>query len=221
MWVAKQAKKEDPIVRAMQAKITKLEKTMKKDGSKQHADKTCFHCQKKGHISPNCPDKDKPKVESTGEKKDDKDKKSKSPVRTPPKEGEPHTKTVDGTVMKWCKKCGRWTKGDKMHSTEEHKPKNERGGSTGNGEGATAGIAPVAGAAGIQLVPRAYGMPAYCKVCYCSGYHSPEKCPKTVKRKEEVQKIQKQVTESATYAQAVASDYLSWMTSKDSAGPSC
>jgi hypothetical protein len=220
-WIAKQTKKEDP-VKAMQAKLTKLEKSMKKPGTGtgNHADKTCFHCQKKGHISPNCPDKDKPKVEPAN-KTNDKEKKDKSPIRTPPKDGEPTTKTVDGVLMKWCKKCGRWTKGDKLHSTEEHKPKTERGTGEGNGSGGTTPAAAGGNAAGLRIVPRAYCCPVYCKICFESGYHSPEKCPKLLKKNEQTKKIERQVKESPTYAQATAMDYLNWMASKGQAGPSC
>jgi hypothetical protein len=44
--------------------------------------------------------------------------------RTPPKDGEPTTKTMFGMEHKYCAKCRRWTYGTKIHSTDEHKPKN-------------------------------------------------------------------------------------------------
>jgi hypothetical protein len=223
-WVAKETKKEDP-VKAMQAKITKLEKTIKNGGANKDADKTCFHCRKKGHISPNCPDKDKEKVPAPqGEQnKDDKSKnKPKSAVRTPPKEGEAQTKTVDGVTMKWCQKCGRWTKGDKLHSTEEHKPKGERGnGETNHGAGQAAATA---GTAGLRLVSHhacCFGCPIGDRTqCHETGCHSLEKCPR-MKKKEEAKRNEKEVRQSATYAQKMALDHLERMTSKGQAGPDC
>lgn len=41
-----------------------------------------------------------------------------SPMRTPPKAGEPHTKAINRKSRQWCAKCGRWTV---SHGTADHK----------------------------------------------------------------------------------------------------
>jgi len=67
-WIMPQEHKEDPTIKAMQAKIKSLEgllswKTNDKDKSSNADDKdkhkniTCRKCKKKGHITKNCPDK--------------------------------------------------------------------------------------------------------------------------------------------------------------------
>jgi hypothetical protein len=54
-----------------------------------------------------------------------------------PKDGEPHTKTINGKTMKWCAKCrdgkGRWTK---THHTNGHTDHSNKG-SNGNGNGSS------------------------------------------------------------------------------------
>ena len=37
-----------------------------------------------------------------------------------PKDGEPHTKNINGESHKWCGTCKRWNKGAKAHLTAEH-----------------------------------------------------------------------------------------------------
>jgi hypothetical protein len=94
-------------------------------GTNYHKDTTCFNCNEKGHISPNCPKKNTDAGNAGGNDRQasegDDGNRQRSAARTAPKEGEPETKTVDGEETKWCGKCHRWTKGDKKHSTTEHK----------------------------------------------------------------------------------------------------
>jgi hypothetical protein len=86
--------------------------------------RTCHHCGKKGHIKPNCPDKDKPKVEKSGQASGTANPDIK--VRQAPKEGASHTKTVKGVEYKWCSTCKRWNTGDRAHLTTEHRKKADR-----------------------------------------------------------------------------------------------
>ena len=46
--------------------------------------------------------------------------KAAGPRRTPPKEGEPTKKLVDGVWNEWCSKCRYWTFGDKQHNGDTH-----------------------------------------------------------------------------------------------------
>ena len=63
----------------------------------------CYGCGELGHLSRDCPKN-----------------RSSSGSRTPPKDGEPHTKTVDGASHSWCSICRRWTTGSKEHPTDKH-----------------------------------------------------------------------------------------------------
>jgi hypothetical protein len=75
---------------------------------------TCWKCGEKGHTKPNCPKAD-----------GNKSSQDKSSPRAPPKDGDSHTRTREGTVEKWCRRCRRWTRGDKAHLTDEHVSKKE------------------------------------------------------------------------------------------------
>jgi hypothetical protein len=133
-WEAAKHHKEKVEAQAMQAQIKTLQKTVSDfskpkektagSGGSGVDTRECYHCGKKGHIKPNCPDKDKPKVKAAGQGGgsggEAKDQSNSSGRKTPPKEGEAHTKTVDGEVSKWCGTCKRWSKGEKAHLTEEH-----------------------------------------------------------------------------------------------------
>jgi hypothetical protein len=133
-WEAEKHHKEKAEAQAMHARVTKLEKAST-DGTKTPASpaaggadtRACYHCGKKGHIKPNCPDKDKPKVAGTGagsasgtatagsETSNGLDRKK------APADGEPHTKNdSEGLMHKWCGTCKRWNSGEKAHLTEEH-----------------------------------------------------------------------------------------------------
>ena len=104
----------------MQASIAHLQKTVKGMGANKQAGGqgdacTCYHCGKKGHIQPDCPDKDKSKVGTGGGGT------TEPGTRAAPKDGEPHTKTdSEGVISKWCGTCKRWRKGEKGHLTSEH-----------------------------------------------------------------------------------------------------
>jgi hypothetical protein len=41
-------------------------------------------------------------------------------LRSLPKDGEPHAKTVKGASLLWCSVCRQWTTGAKEHLTEKH-----------------------------------------------------------------------------------------------------
>ncbi len=147
-WVALRDKKEDPMIKAMQAKIDKQESELKqvktqlqrKDSSggnntnssggdkSKHSNITCRICKEKGHIARNCPQKGSNKSDG-GRKKNDNNKKSNSPDRQAPKDNEPHVKTMDGEENAWCERCKRWTKGEKKHVTAQHKTREELKGS--------------------------------------------------------------------------------------------
>jgi hypothetical protein len=73
---------------------------------------TCWKCGEKGHVKPNCPKSDENGSSRTSAGNNN--------VKAPPKDGENHTRTRDGVVEKWCRRCRRWTRGDKAHLTEEH-----------------------------------------------------------------------------------------------------
>jgi hypothetical protein len=135
-WNATKYQKEKAEAQALQAQVKTLTKSLadmtKKGGKtptgnsgKGSDDRVCFHCQKKGHIKPNCPDKDKPKV-TKGEQPAAKGGTSGAAAgaanerKTPPKEGEAHTKTEGADTLKWCGTCKRWNKGEKAHLTAEH-----------------------------------------------------------------------------------------------------
>jgi hypothetical protein len=136
-WEAKKHHKEKVEVQALQATIKTLQKSVaelgkRRDGkgssngkSGEADSRECFHCGKKGHIKPNCPDKDKPKVVKTGSggsggtsatlPANGLDRKK------GPKDGDPHTKKdKEGVHWKWCGTCKRWSKGEKAHLTDEH-----------------------------------------------------------------------------------------------------
>ena len=52
---------------------------------------------------------------------EEKKQKANAKLVTPPKDGEPTTKQIDGKTMHWCQKCrrgkGRWTED---HATDKH-----------------------------------------------------------------------------------------------------
>jgi hypothetical protein len=107
LWPPSHARKEPEV--ALKADIQKL--TQRIDGMNHGDAVKCFQCGEPGHVKTNCPNN-----------KDD-DKKNNgnpNPIRTPPKDGESHTKTVKGETQKWCKRCRRWTVGARSHLTDEH-----------------------------------------------------------------------------------------------------
>ncbi len=44
------------------------------------------------------------------------DEAAKKAFKTPPKPGEDHEKTINGSKLKWCGRCDKWTD----HKTEDH-----------------------------------------------------------------------------------------------------
>jgi hypothetical protein len=87
---------------------------------------TCYWCGEKGHTKPNCPNTDKPKkfVSARGGNARTSNATSHAvqefKTKVGPKSGESHTKTVKGTLHKWCDTCKKWNSGDKAHITSEH-----------------------------------------------------------------------------------------------------
>ena len=122
LWEASQTQKEHA---AMKAAIKKLEtkSTSTSEGtSKKSDDRECYHCGKKGHIKPNCPDKDTPKDQlKKGGSSTSAPSGTSSVKKTPPKEGESNTKSIEGASHKWCATCKRWNTGDKAHFTADHR----------------------------------------------------------------------------------------------------
>jgi len=130
--------KEDPTIKAMQARIHSLEGLLSRkaddknksstDDKDKHKNITCQKCKKKGHIAKNCPEK---KEESKSEGATDKDKEKgkktgpTSPFKIPPKDNKPKSKKIGDIDASWCSQCERWTKGEKRHLTEQHKMKAE------------------------------------------------------------------------------------------------
>jgi len=136
-WVTLWEKKEDPMIKVMQARINTLEGLTRKqdnvnksnsDNKDKHANITCWKCRKKGHIAKNCTEKkEEPKPEAAVDKDKDKGKKTgpTSPFKIPLKDNEPKSKKIGKVDASWCSQCERWTKGEKHHLTEQHKTKAE------------------------------------------------------------------------------------------------
>ena len=121
-------------LKAMQSKLDSLNQELKSSRSNSSSkteagagagrNKKCWSCGKEDHLSKDCPQKGKGRMDN---KEDKQRQSSKDPnMWNAPKAGEPQEKTINGKVWKWCAKCmfkdklGRWTK---THSTNEHKDK--------------------------------------------------------------------------------------------------
>ena len=194
-WVAHQTKKEDPVT-ALKAEVKQLKRTMQNGKGTDKETRTCYHCNEKGHIAPNCPKKKSADKSLAGgsngngggsggfnsQKKTDGPKgdvghpnKKKKADRIPPKEGEPEIKTVDGSEWAWCGKCKRWTKGPKKHGTDEHKTK-EQLAANPVGQLASTNSAP----SGIRLVGGLFYASVgrhWCTTCNAHVTHSQGDCP--------------------------------------------
>lgn len=160
-WEGANNQKEKTEAKALVAEIQKIKKKLddvtktggktgkQSGGGNANTDsRTCYHCGKKGHIKPNCPDKDKPAVPGAnkaggasggGGTSGGSGTGTSSPSdkgagrKAAPKEGAPHTvKDSEGVELKWCGTCKRWNSGAKAHLTTEH-VKREKAGSTAAG----------------------------------------------------------------------------------------
>jgi len=123
-WDATNVKTPDAVT-ALKAEISalrrKVEEKKPSDSTPRQQVKTeiiCHYCQEKGHIAPNC-------AKKAADLKKKGDEKPKSPYCTPPKDGESPFKNIDGVQCAWCGTCKKWTRGDKKHSTAEHKRKDK------------------------------------------------------------------------------------------------
>lgn len=153
-------------VKAMKAAVTQLKQQLNpasgggggsnRGNNGNNGKRRCYDCQSDTHLrgSPQCP---KFQAKTDGSKpppNGDTPPAGQGKWRAP-KEGEPHTKEINGTTFHWCQKCrrgnGRWTKD---HLTEAHKEgfmkeknkaKKEGGASGGSGGGGPAGHQAAAG----------------------------------------------------------------------------
>jgi hypothetical protein len=94
------SKKKDDELSGLHAAINKLTAQVAGAGEGGSAGVCCYRYNELGHLSRDCP------RNRTG-----------SGSRVPPKDGEPQTKTVDGTPQSWCGVCRCCTKGDNEHLT--------------------------------------------------------------------------------------------------------
>jgi hypothetical protein len=114
-------------IQGLNAKIAALEarldcKVSESNGNRDSSGKrepTCWKCGEKGHVKPNCPKNDESGSGRTSSNNNNNG-------RSPPKDGEDHTRTRNNVVEKWCRRCRRWTKGDKAHLTDEHVSKKDQ-----------------------------------------------------------------------------------------------
>ena len=83
----------------------------------------CFNCGKFGHIAPECPEPPNKQLRAKLSK-EFKTRKLPKWIRTPPKAGESHTKTVNGRTYYWCEKCNKWVT---THNTETHRDNFRKG----------------------------------------------------------------------------------------------
>jgi hypothetical protein len=98
------SKKKDDELSGLHAAILKLSAKVASGSSEQGGAEgvRCYGCGELGHLSRDCP-----KARSSG-------------ARTPPKDGDPQVRTVDGASQSWCSICRRWTTGKKEHPTSKH-----------------------------------------------------------------------------------------------------
>ena len=108
-WPHNNQKQKQDYLSAMHGKLNALQQkidTLKSNNNKPSTtpsstryltNVTCFKCNKKGHLSPNCPDK-------TTSSNDQLQQGPKPWMLKPPGNGESEIKTMDGKEYKWCSK---------------------------------------------------------------------------------------------------------------------
>ena len=126
LWTAEMTKKTDELA-GLRAELDTLKASMGASHGGQGgrpSGRVCWTCGSTDHISPDCPNKGTGGQTNPGGATSDSNTNNggapKSPYRIPPSGAEPHEKVIDGKPCKWCGKCGRWTHGEKLHSTAEH-----------------------------------------------------------------------------------------------------
>ena len=158
LWPPALAHKEDRVT-ALAAQVQVLERKVGNqnsggngnnggNGGNRVEHRTCRICNKKGHISYNCPEKDSEQNSGGNSNSTNNNGTSMRKVlKTPPAEGESLTKQLNGKTYKWCKKCRSWRTGPKAHTTEEHVSKKEANGG-GSSDGNSSGNVNYLGATG-------------------------------------------------------------------------
>ncbi len=137
-WLSLHNHKEDPTIKAMQARVHSLEGLLSckaddknkssTDDKDKHKNITCQKCKKKGHIAKNCPEeKEESKSEGAAKKDKEKGKNTRltSPFKIPPKDNKPKSKKIGDINASWCSQCEWWMKGEKWHLMEQYKTKAE------------------------------------------------------------------------------------------------
>ena len=120
----------------------------------KHKNLTCHNCNQKGHIKPNCPQLKGGNGGKSSKGGGNNNGGQQQGKWTAPKDGESHTKTIDGKTYYYCSKCnkgkGRWTK---HHLTEAHRNDMHKGASDGGSGGGSGGgsLQPAGNIGGINL----------------------------------------------------------------------
>ena len=146
-WPPLTNKKESALA-ALETKVESLSRKLDTKGGSYGSNKTkgCYECGSLEHMKADCPrlkNKNGGGRNSKGNGRTDAGHRSRrhtntqDPLRTPPKEDESHTKTIEGSEHKWCGVCKRWNTGSKAHLTSEHRRRNTQNnnnsGSSGSG----------------------------------------------------------------------------------------